>query len=94
MQTFNSFSELATANGSPVYQPFTNTGTANVRTDVVTNNVLPGMEQELAAVEDAIKKAQRLAYSEENPEQAEIIGDLLVEAKKNVMEAMRVAKLY
>jgi len=37
MQTFNSFAELAAANGTPVYQPFT-ANTSNARTDVVTAN--------------------------------------------------------
>jgi len=39
MQNFNSFSELAAANGTPVYQPFT-VNTANARADVITNNVM------------------------------------------------------
>ena len=56
MKNFNSFAELAAANGTPVYQPFT-TNTVNAMADVVTFN-----EGSALAVFNAWDKIKEIPY--------------------------------
>ena len=71
MQNFNSFAELAAANGTPVYQPFT-ANTDNARTDTVTNNRdrphndVITMQYEMRQAEDALSPIN-WSYPDDSP---------------------------